>query len=145
MMVSPLASLVLLVPVHLVSQRPSNYRLYLCISWQTCALFPVSYRVLMFQVPILVLVLVVRRVVSTPASLGLSPVHVMGSTREDSSSTKLASRVAVAVSVTVSFLQNGVVSPILTPNLEDQWVLFVWSLPLDLSDMGGPTRRQVSR
>ena len=57
----------------------------------------------MFQVPILVLVLVVRRVVGTPASLGLSPVHVMSSTREDSSSTELASRVSVAVSVTVSF------------------------------------------
>ena len=58
----------------------------------------------MFQVPILVLVLVVRRVVGAPASLGLSPVHVMDSTREDPSSTKLALRVSVAVSVTVSFL-----------------------------------------
>ena len=79
----------------------------------------------MFQVPILVLV--VRRVVGTPASLGLSPVHVMCSTRQDSSSTKLASRVAGAVSVTLSFLfiyfffiENRVVSPILTPSLVDQ-------------------------
>ena len=38
------------------------------------------------------------------APLGLSPAHVMSSTWEDSSSTKLVSRVSVAVSVTVSFL-----------------------------------------
>ena len=86
---------------------------------------PVSYRVLMFQVPILVLALVVRRVVGALASRGLSPARVMGSTREDPSWTKQFSKFVVAVSVTVFFLQNRVVGLIQTPSLEDQWVLFV--------------------
>ena len=83
----PLVNLVRPVPVHLVSHRPSILRLYLCISLHTCALLLASYRVWMFQVPILVLVLVVRRVVGALASRRLSPARFIGSAREDSSST----------------------------------------------------------
>jgi hypothetical protein len=42
--------------------------LYLLISLATCADFPLSYRVLMFQVPILVLALIIRRLVGELAS-----------------------------------------------------------------------------
>ena len=83
-MVSPFVSLVNPVPVHLVSHRPKISKLYLCISLHTCTRFLVSYRVLMFQVPILVLTLVVRRVIGTLASQRLSPTRVMGYTRGDS-------------------------------------------------------------
>ena len=90
----------------------------------------------MFQVPILALVLAVSRVVGALASRRLSPARVIGSTREDSSSAKLQCRFMVAVSVTSWFLKNRVVSPIQTPNLEDQWVLMTES-PLR-PQPGGP-------
>ena len=68
-MVSSLVSLVRPFPVHLVSHRPSIFRLYLYTDFSTCALFPVSYRALMFEVPILVFALVFKRVVGAQASL----------------------------------------------------------------------------
>ena len=58
----------------------------------------------MFQVPILVVDLVVRRVVGVLASRRLSPARVIGSTREDSSPTVSFSEDIVAVSVTNWFL-----------------------------------------
>jgi hypothetical protein len=64
-MVSPLVSFVRPFPFYLVSQ---SYMLYLCMSLQTCAVFQVLYRVKMFQVPILVAFLVVKRVVGALAS-----------------------------------------------------------------------------
>ena len=134
-MVSPLASLVRPVQVHLVSQRPSIFKSYLCISLHTCALFPVSYRVLMFQVPTLVVVLVVRRVVGALASRRLSPARFMSSTREDSSSTKPLAENAFVVSVINSFLREWAVDPLHNPqpggpapNLEGQ-AFFCWGFP----------------
>ena len=96
---SPLVNLIHPVPVHLVSHRPSILRLYLCISLHTCALLPASYRVWMFQVPILALVLVVRRVVGALASRRLSPARFIGSATEDSSSNRSLLDIAT-VSVT---------------------------------------------
>ena len=57
----------------------------------------------MFQVPILVLLLAVRRVIFALASRRLSPARVIGSTGEDSSGAKLVSGFVVAVSVTGLF------------------------------------------
>ena len=110
-----LTNLVRPVPFHLVSHSPRIVKSYLCISLHTCADLPVSYRVWMFQVPILVLRLVVRRVVRSLASRRLLPARVMGSTRGDSSSTMQFSVLVVAFSVTWLFLEYWVVSPIQTP------------------------------
>jgi hypothetical protein len=33
---------------------------------------------------------------------------------------------------------DGVITPMLTPNLEEQWLAFVLSLLFELSGMGGP-------
>ncbi|KAL6482369.1 hypothetical protein MHYP_G00104490 [Metynnis hypsauchen] len=59
--------------------------LYLFISLATCAAFPLWYRVWMFQVPILVLALDVRRLVGKQASQRLSLARVMGHSEETSS------------------------------------------------------------
>jgi hypothetical protein len=47
--------------------------------------------------------------------------------------------------VTVDFSGVGLLAPRPTPNLEDQGLHFVWSLPFDLSGMGGATRSLRSR
>ena len=60
----------------------------------------------MFQVPILVLLLAVRRVICALASRRLSPACVIGSTGEDSSGAKLFSGFVVAVSVTGLFFSG---------------------------------------
>ena len=65
----------------------------------------------MFQVPILVLLLAVRRVVCALASQWLSPAHIIGSTGEDSSGAQLFLGFVVAVSVTGVFFRDWVVSP----------------------------------
>ena len=103
-------SLVLSAPVHLVSQRPSTIRLYLCISLQICALFPVSYRFLMFQVTILVLALVVRRVVGALASRRFSPTRVMCSSRHDSSSTTLFRLMSLQFLKQATFYGTGLIA-----------------------------------
>ena len=69
----------------------------------------------MSQVPILVLLLAVRRVVCALASRRLSPARIIGSTGEDSSGAKLFSGFVVAVSVTGLFFQDWVVSPASNP------------------------------
>ena len=104
---SPLANLVRPVLFHLVSHSPRIFKSYLCISLNTCTDLPVSYRVRMFQVPILVLCLVVRRVVSSLASQRLSPARVMGSAREGSSSIMPCSVLIVAVSNPPTWRASG--------------------------------------
>ena len=71
-----------------------------------------------FQVPILVLLLAVRRVVCALTSRRLSPAPIVGSTGEESSGAKLFSGIVVAVSVTgLFFFRDWVVSqrPTLKP------------------------------
>ena len=102
-------------PYHIWYLASTGLRVYQCISLLTFSLLPVPNRVLMFQVPILVLDLVVRRVVCTLASRRPSPARAMGSTREDSSTAKLFLEIVRVVSVTGRFLQDQVVRPIQTP------------------------------
>jgi hypothetical protein len=47
--------------------------------------------------------------------------------------------------VTVNVSGVGLFAPRSTPNQEDQGLHFLWPLPFDLSDMGGPTRSLRSR
>ena len=69
----------------------------------------------MFQVPILVLILAVRRVVCALASRRLSPARIIGSTGEDSPGGKLFSGFVVAVSLTSLFSGTGVLAQRPTP------------------------------
>ena len=78
----------------------------------------------MFQVPILVLDLVVKSVVGVLASCWFSPAHVMVSVIEGSCPTKFLFGDIVAVSVIKWFLPKWVVSPEPTSNLEDQFRQF---------------------
>ena len=114
----PSVKLVLPDSVHLVSQIPNIFSWYMYISRHTCAVFPIS-SVLMFQVPILFLVLGVRRIFGTPASLGLSPVKFVFSATEDSSSTKLIfknSCLCGFCNVVFFFSGTGLIGPTPTPN-----------------------------
>ena len=63
--------------VHRVSQSPSRARLNLRISAATWAVFPASYIVRTFHVPMFKLFLVERRVVGIVASFRLWPQHFM--------------------------------------------------------------------
>lgn len=88
-------------PFHLTSLRPSTLMLYLIISFAIWATFLTLYRVLMFQVPILVLALIDRGFVGALASQWLSPTHVMSSSCEPFSRSRYPSSCGVvAVSVT---------------------------------------------
>ena len=70
---SPVASVVLPAPFHLTSLMPRTSMLYLAISLATCAAFPVSYIVLTFHCPILVICLVLRSKFGWLASRGVWP------------------------------------------------------------------------
>jgi hypothetical protein len=53
----------------------------------------------------------------------------------------LASRLIGVLDNEIFFRVSGRQPDAPTPNLEDQWAaLFVWSLPFNLSGLGGPTR-----
>ena len=87
--------------VHQVSQSPSTARLNLRISAVTCAVFPASYIVRTFQVPMFRVFLVERRVIGIVASFRLSPQHVIrpGKPGPASSRTEVLFSFVVHVSV----------------------------------------------
>lgn len=85
-------------PFHLTSLRPSTIILYLVISFATCAAFP-TYRVMMFQLPILEFALIDRGFVGELASCWLSPAHVVSSSCKPSSGYWSRSRCSVSVAL----------------------------------------------
>ena len=87
--------------VHRVSQSPSTARLNLRISAVTCAVFPASYIVRTFQVPMFRVFLVERKVIGIVASFRLSPQHVIrpGKPGPASSRTEVLFSFVVHVSV----------------------------------------------
>lgn len=85
--------------------------LYLVISFATCAAFP-TYRVMMFQLPILVFALSDRGFVGALASCWLSPAHVVSSSCKPSSG--YWSRSRCSFSVALCFFMSWVA--ITTPN-----------------------------
>ena len=109
--VSPVLVLYLPEPVHLLSLIPRMCRLYLLIS-------PVSYIVLTFQNPILVLVLVLKTsIFLSLVSLWLSPLTFIRVSCDDSGSPShpVVLISSVAVSVTWVFIRNRDVSPMTDP------------------------------
>ena len=81
--------------------------------------------VLTFQNPILVLVLALKTsIFLSVASFWLPPLSYIRVSSDDSRSPShpVASISSVAVSVTGVFLRNRIVSPVSSPNLEDQWI-----------------------
>jgi hypothetical protein len=84
MMIPSDVNLVWPLPFDLVLNDPRTLMLYFLISLATCADLAFSYRVLMFQVPILVVALVVKRFFGKLASRRLASARIMDSSGEES-------------------------------------------------------------
>ena len=81
--VSPVSSLDWPLLFHRVSHNPRTLMLYFLISLATWADLLASYRVFIFQVPILDFAFVEMRFVCKLASRGLSPACVIDSSEEE--------------------------------------------------------------
>ena len=117
--VSPEASNFSPLLIHLASLMPRMSSLYALISAATWAVFPISYMVFTFHVPILMVALVESMVVGKVASLRLSPIRVIHLPAGDPSSPRaeLVVRFFVSVSVAyrVFFLQRWAANPSSNP------------------------------
>ena len=108
--------------VHRVSQSPSTARLNIAFMLQPEQFsFTASYIVGTFQVPILKVFLVEKRVIGIVASFRLSPQHVIcpGKTGPASSRTEVLVSFAVHVSVAVFFTRWGAGPTLDPPRLSD--------------------------
>ena len=100
---SPVASLLWPACVHLVSLSPNMESLKFFISLATWAVFPVSNIVLMFQLPILIVFLVVKRDVGAAASLRLSLQNVINPSSKRSLSTPRLCALVFVVNAFVTY------------------------------------------